>query len=245
MMRKMDSIKTLPHHHRVRLLHSLLKGQSIKKSASLIGVGGDVVTRFLFSLGKACRSQQDRMMKDLPFESVHCGRHWAFTYVRRRNAYDPESNRAIPPEGWVWVATHPASGLIVDWSVSSGGGAAAADFLTKVAARMARPMELVAKDRALALRACSEKADPSFDQMILQRRFGNGPGETERASSGLPTAERASFDLRCFNLHQALALHFVSYNLIGDGDHPPSAVKARLIDRPWETEDLLSLLGTS
>lgn len=232
-------MRHLPEERRLMLVQALLTGESIKKAAARVGTGNDMVSRTLLDLGTACREHHDRTVQRLAIDGVRCRRVWSFSYVRRRNAYTPESNRGIPREGWAWVALHAESGLVVDWAVTSGDAQAAGTFIHRVRGRMLGRIAVTAEGRDVVLKQAGGNGADAGEAALLARLFGTEGGDERHEPDAGPVA--GDFRRRCLNLELALSLHFTSHNFIAVADGEPAAVRFGLVDRAWSLESLADL----
>lgn len=222
------------------LLKSLMKGDSIKKAAAGIGSGNERVRQSLLEIGTACRYHHNRLIRELTVEEVLCQRIWGFSYVRRRNAYMPEANHALPEDGWVWVATHEPSGLVVDWLVGTGDTRTARRFVTKVSDRLCAPVQLSTRGRELVLARDGGQDDFTA---VLARLYDNPPPAAppgiSEAAVRAAQADGADFDRRCQNLHLALSVHFSRHNLLAEEGGTPPAQAIGIIPQPLTLDQLV------
>lgn len=227
-------MRHLPEHRRLMLMQSLLAGDSVKKAASRVGTGNDLVTQFLLDAGTACRDHHDRTVMNLTLDAVRCQRVWGFSYVRRRNAYTPEINRGIPREGWAWVALHAKTSLVVDWTVATGDAPAAASFISRVRERLSGPYSVKAQGREVIL---EQGAEGAGEKALLTRLFGME--QTAERDDGAETAMLpGDFRRRCLNLELALSVHFTCHNFLAETGKEPPAVQLGLVPESWSLETL-------
>lgn len=231
-------MRPLPEHRRLMLVQSLLAGESVRKVAARVGIGPDMVSRFLLEAGAACREFHDRTVLGLSVESLHCTRVWGFSYIHRRNAYMPEISRGIPRGGWAWAAHHAGSGMVVDWAVSAGDGLAAEAFIRRVRKRLSTPMAVRVLERDILL----ERGSPETGETaLLSRLFGRDRREDGNEAGRDALAAAGDFRRRCLNLELALAFHFTCHNFLADAARTPPAVRLGLVARGWPVDTLLAM----
>lgn len=68
----------LASEKRLRVLHLLVEGNSIRSTERLTGVHRDTIMRLLVKAGDQCREFLDREMRDLTLRHIQCDEIWTF-----------------------------------------------------------------------------------------------------------------------------------------------------------------------
>ena len=126
----------LPLDLRVRILASLVEGNSIRGTARIVGVDKKTVLRLLTDVGDACAAYHDDTARDLKCERLELDEIWSFCHAKERNL--PKNLRGADGVGdmWTWTAIDPDTKLIVTWHLGKRTPGDAQLFLKDLSERV-------------------------------------------------------------------------------------------------------------
>ena len=177
---------------RVRVIHCLVEGCSLRATARITNVAKDTVVRVLVQAGQVCSDFQDRAMQDLPCRRIQADEIWSFVYAKRKNlpyAVSPPARHA--GDTWTWVAMCADTKLVPTWRVGTRTLRAAKDFMNDLKPRLKHRVQLTTDGHAAYLEAVEEAFGAGIDYAQLIKVYG---GKVEDDGE-LPT-DTASIDKR-------------------------------------------------
>lgn len=152
----------LPHEKRAQILHLLCEGSSIRAITRITGASKNTVSKLLNDVGAVCTEYHDRMVRGLRCRRVQVYEIWAFVYAKAKNV---EGAKAAP-EGagdiWTWTALDADSKLIVSWLVGQRDAECAEMFMSDVASRIDRRVQITS-DR---LKVYVDAVDAAFGGFV-------------------------------------------------------------------------------
>ena len=113
---------------RVRILMSLIEGNSIASTCRMTGAAKMTVLSLIREIGAACEKFHDANVRYLGTERVQCDEVWSFCYAKAKNV--PEALKGKEGYGsiWTWTAIDADSKLLISW-IASDRSQEAADAL--------------------------------------------------------------------------------------------------------------------
>jgi len=175
---------------RVRVVASLVEGNSIRSTVRMTGVAKNTVAKLLLDLGRACAGFQDRALRNLLCQRLQCDEIWSFCYSKQKNV--PREHRGEFGYGdvWTWTALDADTKLVPAWLVSDRSTGAATEFMQSLAARLRHRVQLTTDGHRAYLWAVEIAFGERIDFAQLVKLYGNErPGEA-RYSPGFVTGTR-------------------------------------------------------
>lgn len=216
--------------HFAKIVKSLVRGDSVARTAVEARITTDVAARKVVDIGSRSALLHDRLVRNLTVQKVVIHTHWAFSYGLRSRYLFPDGAGAATADLWLWIASDPSTGFIMNWATGCRDCEAAEKFVTDTLARIDHPMEIRPEGKRLALITAAEpKAQSVIDRKMLVGAFGR-PGASanglicrigaEDDLAAFRQTEELSTDLvyglskRITNLQSAISLHLIYANFV-------------------------------
>ncbi len=132
----------LARDERVRVVASLVEGNSIRATVRMTGVAKKTVLKLLRDLGAVCLDYQDRVLRNLPCRRVQCDKIWSFVLCKQKNV---AAAKAAPPDAGdvrTWTAIDAETKLVPCFMVGPRDGGTATEFIPDLAGRLANRVQL-------------------------------------------------------------------------------------------------------
>src|SRR5688572_5003258 len=138
----MVSMNRLDTQRRARVVAALVEGNLIRSTVRMTGVAKNTVVKLLVDLGTACLKYQDAVMYDLPCERLQCDEIWSFVHAKQKNVPVQHQGEFGYGDVWTWSAIDADTKLVPCWFVGTRDGAAAYEFMSDLAGRLANRVQL-------------------------------------------------------------------------------------------------------
>lgn len=128
---------------RVAVIAALVEGNSIRATSRMTDVSKPTVLKLLADLGRVCSNYHSEFVYGLQTKRIQCDEIWSFCYAKQKNV--PETTRyAVGAAGdvWTWTAIDADSKLIIAYHVGLRDGRAADSFVSDIAWRVGRNVQL-------------------------------------------------------------------------------------------------------
>jgi IS1 family transposase len=167
---------------RAQALQMMAEGISLRAMTRLTGVSRTTLIKLLEDAGQAFSEYMDRTLVNLPCKRLQLDEVWAFCYAKQKNV--PTAKAA--PEGagdiWTWVALDADTKLAASFYVGARDGAAALDFVSDLAPRLANRVQITSDGHKAYLEAIEESFGADVDYAQLVKIYG-APSEGEKRYS--------------------------------------------------------------
>jgi IS1 family transposase len=171
---------------RAQVIGALVEGNSIRATVRMTGAAKNTVTKLLVALGAACAEYQDRVLRDLPCETIQCDEIWSFCYSKQKNV--PQEHRGTFGYGdiWTWTAIDADTKLVPSWLVGERTYDDAVTFLVDLEKRLSGPVQLTTDGFKVYLRAVERAFRRTWiDYAMLEKLYGPDPTEEKRYSPSI------------------------------------------------------------
>jgi IS1 family transposase len=172
----------LTKDQRAQALQMMAEGISLRAMTRLTGVSRTTLIKLLEDAGQAFAEYMDRTLVNLPCKRLQLDEVWAFCYAKQKNV--PTAKAA--PEGagdiWTWVALDADTKLAASFYVGARDGAAALDFVSDLAPRLANRVQITSDGHKAYLEAIEESFGADVDYAQLVKIYG-APTEGEKRYS--------------------------------------------------------------
>lgn len=167
---------------RIRILHMLLEGMSLRAASRLADVSFNTVLRLFADAGQACGEYQDRTLRNLKCKRLQLDEIWCFVYAKAKNV--PSAKNAPPSAGdaWTWVAIDADTKLVPSWHIGPRDGEVAAVFARDVASRLTGRVQVTTDGLRAYLEAIESAFGGDVDYAVLQKIYGPSPEGQRRYS---------------------------------------------------------------
>lgn len=160
---------------RVRVLHLLCEGQSIRAVTRLTGASKNTVTKLLIDAGKACMAYHDANVRDVAAKRIQVDEIWSFTYAKQKNVATSKAAPADAGDTWTWTAIEADTKLIVSYFVGGRDGECAMWFMDDLASRLANRVQLTSDGHKAYLEAVEGAFGCDVDYAVLNKIYGTVP----------------------------------------------------------------------
>ena len=165
----------LSHEDRVRILHMLCEGNSIRSITRMLGVGKNTVIRLLADAGKACMAYHDEHVRNVNCTRIEVDEIWSFTYAKAKNVATAKAAPEGSGDTWTWTAIDADSKMIVSYLVGSRDAEYAVEFIQDLADRLAGRVQLTADGLNAYIGAVEDAFGDDIDFAQLIKVYGQTP----------------------------------------------------------------------
>ena len=169
---------------RVRIVSSLVEGNSIRSTCRMTGVAKGTVLSLLADLGRGCSAYHHEHVRDVAARRIQCDEIWCFCYGKEKNVSDEQKAKGAGSL-WTWTALDADSKLIVSYLCGGRDAAWAISFMKDVASRLTTRVQITTDGH----RAYAEAVEGAFgmdvDYAMLIKLYGNPAQPDTRYSPGV------------------------------------------------------------
>lgn len=168
--------------NKVRVVSSLVEGNSIRATCRITGVAKGTATRLLEAIGKACMEYQDVVLRDLPCKYIQCDEIWSFCYAKEKNVPEELKGKFGFGDVWTWVAIDAETKLVPCWAVGLRDANYAQAFMNDLKSRLANRVQLTTDGHKVYLWAVENAFGSEVDYAMLIKIYGQQPDGEKRYS---------------------------------------------------------------
>jgi IS1 family transposase len=177
------SMNRLTTEKRAQVVACLVEGNSIRATVRMTGASKNTITKLLVDLGTVCSVYQDRVMRDLPCERVQADEIWSFCYSKAKNVPADKQGEFGYGDVWTWVAMDADTKLVPAYRIGTRGLGEARDFMTDLAKRLSRRVQLTTDGHKAYLVAVENAFKGEIDYAQLHKIYGGPTKEEQRRYS--------------------------------------------------------------
>lgn len=157
---------------RARIIACLVEGCSLRSTIRLTGFAKKTVSRVMVETGRACATQHDKIMRNLPCKIIQVDEIWSFTYCKQANI--PERLKEMDGIGdtWTWIAIDADTKLIPSYHVGDRDTDSASQFIADLKSRLANRIQLTSDGHRPYLEAIEGAFGSEIDYAMLIKLFG-------------------------------------------------------------------------
>ena len=167
---------------RVQIISLLTEGMSMRAISRVADCSLNTVTKLLEDTGSACLDYQDAALRNLPCKRVQCDELWGFVGTKQKNVPEERKGEFGIGDVWTWTAMCADTKLVPCWLVADRGAAAAMEFMTNLAGRLASRVQLTTDGHKAYLEAVEEAFGIDVDYAQLVKLYGESPEAQKRYS---------------------------------------------------------------
>ncbi len=168
---------------RAQALQMMAEGISLRAMTRLTGISRTTLLKLLEDAGQAFSEYMDRTLVNLPCKRLQLDEAWGFSYCKQKNV----AKAKAAPEGagdiWTWVALDADTKLVASFYVGARDGAAALDFVSDLAPRLASRVQITSDGHKAYLNAVEETFGADVDYAQLVKIYGPSPEGPQRRYS--------------------------------------------------------------
>jgi IS1 family transposase len=163
----------LPAETRVRILHLLCEGNSIRATVRLTGASKNTIAKLLVTSGQACMAYQDRVLINLKGRKWQVDELWSFVGAKEKNVPAARKGDGTMGDVWTWVAIDADSKLVPAWFIGSRDSEAAMYFMDNLAKRVSSRIQLTSDGHRAYLEAVEGAFGADIDYAMLIKLYGD------------------------------------------------------------------------
>jgi IS1 family transposase len=167
-----EPMNRLSHDDRVRILHQLCEGMSIRAITRTTGASKNTIIRLLVDAGKACAAYHDEHVRNVKAKRIQVDEIWSFTYSKQRAVATAKAAPANAGDTWTWTAIDADSKLIVSYLVGGRDAEYAMWFIDDLRGRLANRVQLTSDGHGAYLRAIEDAFGADVDYAQLVKMYG-------------------------------------------------------------------------
>jgi len=157
---------------RIRVLSSLVEGNSIRAACRMTGVAKGTVLKLLSDVGRACAEYQNRKLRNLRCRRLQCDEIWSFCYAKERNVPLEDRGRFGVGDIWTWTAIDADTRLVPCWLVGKRTARYASWFMQDLASRLLHRVQLTTDGHRPYLTAVEDGFRQAIDYAMLVKIYG-------------------------------------------------------------------------
>jgi IS1 family transposase len=157
---------------RTQILKCLVEGSSIRATARTCDVVKNTVLKLLVEVGEACSNYQEEHMRNLNCKRIQCDEIWAFCWAKEKNVPADKKGQLGYGDVYTWTGICADSKLMVSWMVGRRDAQTAYLFISDLAGRLAKRIQLTTDGLHVYLNAVEAQFGPSIDYAMLVKTYG-------------------------------------------------------------------------
>jgi IS1 family transposase len=165
----------LPPAKRAQALQMMAEGISLRAMTRLTGVSRTTLIKLLEDAGQAFSEYMDRTLVNLPCKRLQLDEAWGFSYCKQKNVAGAKKAPVGAGDIWTWVALDADTKLVASFYVGARDGAAALDFVSDLAPRLANRVQITSDGHKAYLNAVEETFGADVDYAQLVKIYGAVP----------------------------------------------------------------------
>jgi IS1 family transposase len=167
---------------RAQALQMMAEGISLRSMTRLTGISRTTLIKLLEDAGQAFSEYMDNTLVNLPCKRLQLDEAWGFCYAKQKNVPTAKAAREGAGDIWTWVALDADTKLAASFYVGARDGAAALDFVSDLAPRLANRVQITSDGHKAYLEAIEESFGADVDYAQLVKIYG-APTEGEKRYS--------------------------------------------------------------
>ena len=167
---------------RIKVLASLVEGNSIRSTVRMTGVAKNTVVKLLVDAGVACAEYQDKALRNLTCKKIQLDEIWSFCYSKQNNVPKEKRNQFGFGDVWTWVALDPETKLVASWLVGQRNIEWADVFMKDVKKRLANRVQITSDGHRVYIEAIENAFGSEVDYAMLVKLYGKEVGGEYRYS---------------------------------------------------------------
>ncbi len=158
---------------RVKIVHMLVEGASLRSISRVTDVSINTVTKLLVDAGQVAAAYHDQNVRGLKPQRIQCDEIWSFCYAKQKNVAAAKAAPVGAGDVWTWTALDADSKLMVSWFVGDRSAEAATWLLEDVQARIKNRVQLTTDGHAAYVPAVAQVFGIDVDFAQLVKLYGN------------------------------------------------------------------------
>jgi IS1 family transposase len=174
----------LPFETRVRIVASLVEGNSIRSTERLVGCNRNTAMRFAVTAGEACAHLHNAMVRDVAAALIESDEIWTYVQKKRRNVLPGDPSDV--GDQYVYIGLHATAKLIISYRVGKRDAETTQAFTDDLRARVLGKPQISTDALALYRNAIEASFGPDchFAQVEKKYETPQSPEAARRYSPG-------------------------------------------------------------
>jgi IS1 family transposase len=126
----------LSNAERVRVISSLVEGNSIASTVRMTGIAKTTILRLITQLNQACVDLHNKRVRNLTTKRIQADEVWAFCYAKAKNVPEDKKGHFGFGDVWTWTAVDADSKLMISWIIGQRHAGCANEIMEDVAWRL-------------------------------------------------------------------------------------------------------------
>lgn len=165
----------LPIQKRVQILAMLCEGSSMRSVSRVCDVSINTVAKLLTDAGRISMAFHDAKVAGLRSRRVQVDEIWSFCAAKQKNVASMKKPIEGAGDVWTWTAIDADSKLIVSWLVGNQDYEHAEAFMTDVASRIDRRVQITSDGLKVYVDAVDAAFGGLVDYAMLVKSYGPAP----------------------------------------------------------------------
>src|SRR5438876_305510 len=127
-------MNVLPFETRVRIVASLVEGNSIRSTERIVGCNRNTAMRFAVTAGDACLNLHNAMVRDVQAALIECDEIWTFVAKKRRHVQPGDPSEV--GDQYVYVGMDATGKLLISYRVGKRNSETTQAFTDDLRARV-------------------------------------------------------------------------------------------------------------
>ncbi len=178
----MVSMNRLSKTDRVRIVHALVEGNSIRATARMCGCSKNTVLKLLVSMGSLCEGLHHDLVRGVHAAHVQCDEIWSFVGMKQKRVPEERKDEYGIGDAWTWTALDADSKLAISYLVGLRDAKYANDFIRDVADRVVDRVQLTTDGHKVYLEAVEGSFGNDIDYAMLIKLYGSERADEARYS---------------------------------------------------------------
>lgn len=157
---------------RLRVLASILDGNSVRATSRLTSVHQDTISRFALTAGEGAQYLHNRIACGLSCHLIETDELWSF--IGSKQSRVTEKHPVGFGDVWVWVAVDAVSRLVISWHAGARDQASADAFMADVRARLEVMPQITSDGLANYEPAIGKAFGPGVDHAQIIKAWRQG-----------------------------------------------------------------------
>lgn len=173
-----------------QIIHCLVEGMSLRATARLCDVAFNSVLNLLPKIGMACADYQDKVLRGLTCQLIHCDECWSFCYAKEKNVPSDKKGQFGFGDIWTWIAIDAQTKLVPSFLVGNRDARSAQIFIEDLADRLTSRIQLTTDGLKVYLNAVEGAFGADIDYVVLHKIYASTQEETRYSPAECVGTER-------------------------------------------------------
>jgi IS1 family transposase len=171
----MFSMNRLSRTEQAKIIRLLVEGNSLRATTRITGRSINTISKLLVDLGVAADDYQDRVMRNLPCQTLQADEIWSFVYAKNPNVPEDKHGEFGYGDVWTYTVIDADSKLVPAWMLGERSPEHALAFMDDLRSRLANRVQLTTDGHRIYLRAVPDSFGDKIDYAQFVKIYGTVP----------------------------------------------------------------------